>query len=241
MKVLVTRPAEDGADTAAHLKALGHEALLAPLLTTHFFDSPAPVLEDVQAILATSANGVRAFARRSSRRDFPIFAVGAQTAEAARAAGFADVRDADGNAEALAAAVRGWAKPQDGTLLHAAGAEAEGRLASALRAAGFTVRLEVLYDVPVTEELPAAAHAALQAGEIDARPAVLRPRRPSLFGLHCQSKSATGLRPPHRLLHQRSRRPAACRPEFQGDPHRRAPQPGRAARRPLLAPPYLAA
>ncbi|MEJ0027540.1 MAG: uroporphyrinogen-III synthase [Rhizomicrobium sp.] len=168
MRVLVTRPADDAEETAALLRARGHEPLVAPLLSVRYRDGHPLYLDGVQAILATSANGVRAFARRTSRRDLPVFAVGAQTAEAARAAGFAEVRNADGNAQALAAAVRGWAKPQDGVLLHAAGAEAEGRLADALRSAGFTVRTEILYDVPALERFPEAARAALHGGEIDA-------------------------------------------------------------------------
>ncbi len=154
--------------TAALLRARGHDPLVAPLLRVRFHDGHALHLEGVQAILATSANGVRAFARRTSRRDFPVFAVGSQTAEAARDAGFTEIRNADGNAETLGAAVRGWAKPQDGTLLHAAGAQAEGRLAGLLRSAGFSVRTEVLYDVPAAEDFPNAARAALEAGALDA-------------------------------------------------------------------------
>ena len=121
MRVLVTRPLEDGQAIAGRLAALGHQTLLAPLLTTRFFDGPEPDLADVQAILATSANGVRAFVRRSIRRDVPLFAVGPQTAEEARNAGFADVRDADGDARTLAAAAARWAAPDKGTLLHVAG------------------------------------------------------------------------------------------------------------------------
>jgi uroporphyrinogen-III synthase len=92
MRILVTRPREDGEQIAAKLAALGHTALLAPLLEPRFHDGPEPALNDVQAILATSANGIRALIRRTARRDIPIFAVGPQTTEEARAAGFSDVR-----------------------------------------------------------------------------------------------------------------------------------------------------
>jgi len=168
MRVLVTRPLDDAEDTAALLRAHGHAALVAPLLSVRYHDGQPLHLDGVQAILATSANGVRAFARCTSRRDFPVFAVGSQTAEAARAAGFTDIRNADGDGDALAAAARGWADPAGGALLHAAGAEAEGRLAAQLRAAGFTVRTEILYDVPAASAFPEPVRAALAAGEIDA-------------------------------------------------------------------------
>lgn len=168
MRVLVTRPRDDGIETAALLKARGHEAILAPLLGVHYHDGHALHLDGVQALLFTSVNGVRAFARRSSLRDFPVFAVGAQTAQAARETGFAVVHNADGNVENLAEAVRVHAAPGGGILLHAAGAEAEGRLAALLAAAGFEIRTEVLYDVPAVAELPAGARDAIASGTADA-------------------------------------------------------------------------
>lgn len=168
MRVLVTRPIDDAEETATQLRAWGHDPVIAPLLSVRYHDGHPLHLDGVQAILATSANGVRAFARRTSRRDMPVFAVGSQTAQAARDAGFAEVQNADGNAQALAKAVRGWARPDGGALLHACGAEAEGRLATDLRAAGFNVRIDVLYDVPATGALPAAAHDAIAGRTLDA-------------------------------------------------------------------------
>jgi uroporphyrinogen-III synthase len=160
MRVLVTRPIDDANETAALLRARGHDPVIAPLLEVRYHDGQPLHVDGVQAILATSANGVRAFARRTSLRALPVFAIGSQTAQAARDAGFTDVRNADGNDGTLAQTVRATAKPPNGPLLHAAGAEAEGRLAAALTAAGFTVRTEVLYDVPAVPELPAAARDA---------------------------------------------------------------------------------
>ena len=104
MRVLVTRPVEDGEETARQLALRGHQSVLAPLLATQFWDGAEVTLEGVQAILATSANGVRALARRTARRDVPLFAVGPQTAEMAQAEGFSNLRNANGDARALAMA-----------------------------------------------------------------------------------------------------------------------------------------
>src|ERR1700742_3714197 len=113
MRILVTRPLEDGTEIARLLAARGHQALLAPLLEPHFQDGPlleaGTDLDGVAAILATSANGIRALGPRTARRDIPIFAVGPQTAKEARDAGFTNVHNADGDARALADAVAGWA------------------------------------------------------------------------------------------------------------------------------------
>jgi uroporphyrinogen-III synthase len=168
MRILVTRPAEDGAQTAALLTRMGHQALLAPLLTTHFLDVPAPALDDVQAILATSANGVRAFARLSPRRDIPVFAVGPQTSEAAEATGFAIVRNANGDARALAKATAQWTVPNKGALLHVSGEESGGVLGESLGALGFALRRAVLYRVVAADNLPPPVTAALRQGGVDA-------------------------------------------------------------------------
>ena len=168
MKVLVTRPVEDGAEIARRLAEMGHEALLAPLLTVQFHDGAPLALAGVQAVLATSANGVRALARRTVARDIPLLAVGPQTAEAAKAAGFIRVRNAGGDAVALAEAVPRWADPAAGALLHAAGAESGGGLAQALAAHGFEVRRMELYRVEAARDLPAAAGRALRENAVQA-------------------------------------------------------------------------
>lgn len=168
MKILVTRPQDDARRTAAELEARGHAALLAPLLDVRFRDGPDIDLGGVQAILATSANGIRALAHRTTRRDVPVFTVGPQTADAARAAGFTDVKSADGDAAALAASAIRWTTPQAGALFHPAGAQTKGVLAERLTAAGFTVRSETLYEAVPRAQLPPEAIAALKACEIGA-------------------------------------------------------------------------
>ena len=168
MRILLTRPTKDARIVAERLREAGHEILSAPLLSVHFHDGPPLALDGVQGVLATSANGVRALARRTHRRDLPVFAVGPQTAKAARTAKFARVECAGGDAVALADAVPRWAQVQKGVLLHAAGAQGEARLASLLGAKGFEVRTEVLYDVVAADTLPAAVIEALSAGSLDA-------------------------------------------------------------------------
>ena len=168
MRILITRPLEDAERTAAELRARGHKAILAPLMDIRFRSGPQLALDGVQAILVTSANGIRALATRSKRRDLPVFAVGPQSAEAAHKEGYAEVKSANGDAVALAEAVKGWARPEAGALFHAAGAETKGDLAAQLSAAGFTVQSEVLYEAVPASALPADAESALARGEADA-------------------------------------------------------------------------
>jgi uroporphyrinogen-III synthase len=167
LRILVTRPLEDGVKIAALLAETGHQAVLAPLLTPHFLDGPDPLSADPQAVLATSANGVRALARRTARRDVAIFAVGPQTAAEAQAAGFTTVRNAGGDAAMLADAVTRWADPHRG-LLHVCGQEASGVLAQTLGARGFAVQRAVLYRVEAARALPPEVRAALHERTLDA-------------------------------------------------------------------------
>jgi len=199
MHVLVTRPVEDGAEIAARLDEMGHVALLAPLLSTHFEAGPEPDVAGVQAILITSANGVRALIRRTARRDIPIFAVGPQTTREAQAAGFTTIRNADGDARLLAQATTQWTTPDKGALLHVCGAEAPGTLGALLESAGFTVRRAALYRVDAAASLPDDARQALAAGRVDAA-LFFSPRSARIFcdlaeGLPMQAVTALCISP----------------------------------------------
>jgi len=163
VRVLVTRPEDDARETASRLIALGHEPIIAPMISIRFFDGAPLDLSGVQAFAATSANGVRALARRTRGRALPIFSVGRQTAETARASGFTHVVNADGDAVALARCVVNALKPEHGAVLHATGAEAPGAFATDLRASGFKVQTEILYETPAASALPPAAATAFRA------------------------------------------------------------------------------
>jgi uroporphyrinogen-III synthase len=167
MRILVTRPLEDGMEIAARLAERGHRALLAPLLTPRFLDGPEPQFEAIQAVLVTSANGIRALSRRTARRDLPIFAVGPQSADEARKAGFTEVRSANGDAKALAEAAMRWAS-RDAVLLHVCAEDAPGSLAEILTRNGFMVRRCALYAIEPATTLSSEAKAALQDGTVDA-------------------------------------------------------------------------
>lgn len=172
MRVLVTRAEGDAEPLAARLAALGHDSIIEPLMTIRLRDQAArglaPFLDGVQAALFTSANGVRAFAAATTRRDFRAFAVGDATAAAARAAGFRDVTSAGGAVEDLAALVIARLKAKDGALLHAAGSVTAGDLSGLLQSAGFTVRRAVLYEATPSTSLSAATRAAMTRCEVDA-------------------------------------------------------------------------
>lgn len=172
MRVLVTRAKGDAEKLAARLAERGHASVIENLMTIRFRPEAAhsigPFLDGVQAVLFTSANGVRAFADVAARRDFHAFAVGDATAAAARAAGFADVTSAGGAVDDLARLVIGRLKAKDGALFHAAASVTAGDLQGLLEAAGFSVRRAVLYEAVESERLSDATRQAIARREIDA-------------------------------------------------------------------------
>jgi len=167
MRALITRPAEDAQEIADALRARGFAVVIEPMLEIVPLDAPAPDLFDVQALLFTSVNGVRALTRLVMRRDLPVFAVGNATAAAARAAGFTSVHSAGGDTGDLARLVRARLQPDAGALLHVSGSAVAGDLADALAKDGFHVRREMLYEARPATALSPALLQHLKARGID--------------------------------------------------------------------------
>lgn len=167
LRALVTRPRAEAESLAAALAERGVVAIVDPLLDIRYRDEPAPDLAGVQAVLCTSANGVRALARLSGERALPLFAVGEASAERARREGFAAVYSAGGAIGDLVRLACERLRPGAGRLLHVAGSVAAGDLAGELRARGFAVDRAVLYEAHPAAALGAATVRALSAGIVD--------------------------------------------------------------------------
>lgn len=163
-RVIVTRPAADGAEFAAALAAAGMAAILSPVLSIRACLGPAEA-DDLGAAVFTSANGVRAFAAVLARRDIPAYVVGRATAHAAQAAGFAEIHHAGGDAASLAALVAertGQAKPA-GDIVHFGGEALAGDLVAALAARKVRARRVVAYAADRARALSPDAVAALRS------------------------------------------------------------------------------
>ena len=143
---LLTRPLQDSRSLAKSLEARGHASVIAPVIEVAYREDEPPPLDDVQALLFTSQNGVRAFAVASGRRDIPVLAVGRSTADAAGAEGFQEIESADGDSAALARLAIAKLDPSGGALLHVAGKQVAGDLRGQLEKAGFATRRAVLYE-----------------------------------------------------------------------------------------------
>lgn len=166
MRLLLTRPQPDAMRSAAALRGRGHSVVVSPLLRIETLEDAEIGAGPWAAILVTSASSARAIARHKRFAELallPVLAVGERSAQAMRAAGFAEVISASGNAGDLtrlaAERLQRWAP-----LLYAAAEDRSGDLAGALRARGFVVDMAVVYRAVVSETLPAEAVEALTGG-----------------------------------------------------------------------------
>lgn len=163
MRVLITRPLEDGAALAVRLRSAGHQAIHAPMMEIVYRDGAEINLAPYDAVLITSANGARALARRTTQRQVPLLAVGAATTAVARALGFTDVTASGGDVAALADTVA-QKIPAGASLLHVAGSVSAGDLRGDLVARGYAVDRVVAYEARAVPGLDMAARQALQSG-----------------------------------------------------------------------------
>ncbi|NQV56492.1 MAG: uroporphyrinogen-III synthase [Rhodospirillales bacterium] len=167
MRVLITRPGDDGKILAEALNAIGVQSVIEPLMSIKYSEGAELDLAGVQAVLVTSANGVRALARRSPRRDIPIYAVGDASAGAASDVGFENIHTASGDVAALADLVAKDLDAGAGPLVHVAATALAGDLAGDLAARGFETRREILYEAEPVRAFSASAIAGLKDGAFD--------------------------------------------------------------------------
>jgi len=178
MKVIVTRPSPDAETFACEVGRIGAEPVVSPAMEIRA-RAVAVDLDAVSALAFTSSNGVRVFSRLSPDRRLPIYAVGAATADAARAAGFSAVTAAQGDVGSLARLISESKLPP--VILHLAGNERAGDLVRLLAAAGVGARRQIIYDAIEIDDLAQPAAAILVDGT--EKPAIVffSPRSARIF------------------------------------------------------------
>jgi uroporphyrinogen-III synthase len=170
--ILILRPEPGASRTGERARALGLEAVRAPLFEVRPLAWQAPPPEGYDGVLLTSAHAAReAGPALSAFAGLPCYAAGEATAEAARAAGFMRIEagDSDGAATLALAAMRGARR-----LFHPS-----GRDHIPLAPAGIEIDRRIVYAAEAAERLPGNAVKALAL-----RPLVLihSPRAASVFG-----------------------------------------------------------
>jgi len=183
MRLLITRPEPDALKLQAVLEDRGHEATVEPLLSVGFADVSGLELAGVQALVATSRNGVRALrstALLPRARTLPLFAVGTATAAEARALGFEMVVTGAGSARELVTHIVSVVDPAAGLIGHLAGDALAVNLKEELEPHGFRVLEWVVYRIEPATSFAADVVEQLAMGEIDGI-ILLSPRTASVY------------------------------------------------------------
>ncbi len=161
-RIWVTRTEPQASATAARLRALGLEPVVAPLLEARPIAGADIDLTGVEAIAFTSGHGVDAFAALWAGRELPVYAVGETTAAQARGAGFSQVTASHGGAEGLAEAI-GAARPRPALVLNPTALEPSADLAALLARHGVAARITPVYETAPAgpDQVPAGVDAVL--------------------------------------------------------------------------------
>jgi len=170
MRILITRPDPDAGPLAKALALRGHETLIMSLLDICFRDFTIDPSR-FRAVLATSANGVRALARLSNFADIKtlrLYAVGPATAAEARRAGFARIETAGGDVIKLGRYVAERLEPVGAPLLHVSGKAAAGDLQGLLGGLGYKVERIIGYEAQKAAAFAPEILDRFRIGEIDA-------------------------------------------------------------------------
>lgn len=169
-RLIVGRSIAQTGPLTEKIAAAGFTALYQPMLKIVPQLPPDDIearLGAAQAILLTSVNGVARLAELTRRRFVPVLTVGDATARRARAAGFPDVRSADGNVDSLAELCRARLKPAGGPLVYLRARDVAGDLAGTLNASGFTTDEIVAYAAEPATALRPKLEQALREASVD--------------------------------------------------------------------------
>ncbi len=181
--ILVTRPQPEGDRLCIMLDNAGFKAVAAPLISIEYPACPPIEYHDIQALIATSKNGLRALMKSQYKNFFfkiPLFAVGSSTALLAKTLGFSQIYQGNGHAKDLIPLILKHCKTQNGTLFHLAGSVLATDLKNLLQQQDFHVIAPIIYHARAAKHLPEKIKVQLAMGQID-RVILMSPRIAQIF------------------------------------------------------------
>ena len=170
MRFLLTRAAEDSARLRTKLEALGHTALVSPVIEIVAAEATWPS-GVVDAVLATSGHAFSVaddmvYPCPEARRLMPLLLVGTRTEERARQRGFGGEAVVEPNATLLAVRIGDLVR-RPRRIVYLAGRDRKPDIELALRITGHKVEVLEIYEARATKALTTPAVNALRTGHID--------------------------------------------------------------------------
>ena len=217
MRFLITRPQADAERLAEQLRALGHEALISPLMKVvcrqtqaegGAGEPDAPDAPDmIDGTIITSRNALFCLQQagtlaggRSAIAALPLFAVGEASAALALELGFRQVLQGPGNAEQLLETIREYFSsraPQEQPLrlYHPGGVKKAFDMQPGLAQMNIGLVRRLVYETPEADSFTPQARAALLAGDLRGV-ILLSPRSARIFQSLLEKDAAFKRAPP---------------------------------------------
>lgn len=167
MRVLLTRPISDSQEIAQALRAKGFTVDLEPLMHVEFLPDPKIIIEHFQAIIFTSANGIRAYHNNNYNKKKCFYVVGERSGQVAQSLGLKEVISANGDVNKLSEKIITELKPTNGPLLYLSGAHVSGDLTGDLQRAGFSIERMPLYKTVERNHFTSETKKKLISGSFD--------------------------------------------------------------------------
>lgn len=167
-KILVTRPEADFRRTADGLARLGLVALSAPMMVFRPKPVSLPNLNQISALIFTSANGLRAVAPLAKLRQVACYVVGVQTAKLAKEYGFEIWGQGAGDVESLTRTIEQDYKARglNQALLHISGVHQAGNLAETLGQLSIVVERLQAYEMVKMDRIAPEIITAIEREEV---------------------------------------------------------------------------
>ncbi len=189
-KIILTRPAESSRAFLAEAQKEnpGIEAVISPVLEIRPVSFDIPDTRRFKTLVFTSAHAARIFPEKTrADENATVLAVGAQTSQAAREAGYKDVIDAGGTTKTLLDVIE--EKDLSGPFLYPRGVHVQGDLEGRLKERGHECRSIEVYEAVKIPRLSEEALYAIRNGLITSV-LLFSPRSAGIF---CENAAQAGL------------------------------------------------
>ena len=150
--ILITRPRESAKDFSDELRSLGLNPFSESILEIMPKDFQVPEVKKYQALILTSAHAARIFPVFPEALDLPVYTVGEQTAEAARAQGYQRVMASEGSGLDLAELLSQSIQDKSIPLLYLRGEDIALSLDDLLKPLGISIESLIVYKAQAVGE-----------------------------------------------------------------------------------------
>lgn len=167
MRVLLTRPIDDSQEIVQALRDKNVTVTLDPLMHVEYLPHPRIDFDKYQAVIFTSAYGIRAYHNNNYDQNGCFYVVGNRSAQIAQNFDLKEVISANGDVKKLSEKIISELSPNDGPLLYLSGVQIAGNLTEDLQRAGFNIKRMPVYKTIATNHFASETKKMLISGSFD--------------------------------------------------------------------------